>query len=46
MEVDELVDVSFSTGSEFIAGGGQLLGPVPGSSQRASRSSDLQADIG
>ena len=24
-----VIEASFSTGSEFIAGGGQLLGPVP-----------------
>jgi 3alpha(or 20beta)-hydroxysteroid dehydrogenase len=28
-------EVSFSTGSEFIAAGGMLLGPVPDSSPRA-----------
>jgi len=28
-------DASFSTGSEFIADGGLLLGPVPNSSARA-----------
>jgi 3alpha(or 20beta)-hydroxysteroid dehydrogenase len=28
-------EASFSTGSEFIADGGQLLGPVPGASPRA-----------
>ena len=28
-------EASFSTGSEFIADGGQLLGPVPDSSPRA-----------
>jgi len=28
-------EAGFSTGSEFIADGGQLLGPVPDSSPRA-----------